>query len=134
MAMDSYGAANTNLVINGITIEEFGDTDPPINVSDIEDRATLKRGLGGTSLRLDNATRPKQLDVYLMPGSEEARQLLALEATGADIYFTLTVSGTGERIAAGPGVIQTRGSVDRAGKTSVSDEQFTIICADSEET
>ena len=134
MPMNKYGADSVNLIINGIVLEEFGDTDPPIRVSDVEDRATLKRGIGGTSLRLDNVTRPKQLDVYLMPGSEEVRQLIALEKSGADIGFTLTVQGTQERVVGFSGIIQTRGDLERAGKTSISDEQFTIVCADSEET
>lgn len=134
MAMNKYGAGNTALTIGGISIEEFGDTDPPISVEDVEQRSTLKRGIGGTTLRLDNLTRPKQLTVNILPGSETARELIALEKTGADITFTLEVIGTGERVVGFDGVMTNRGPTGRAGKTTISDEQFIFVFGDSEET
>lgn len=134
MALKSYGADGANLIIFGIPVEEFGDTDPPIVIEDIENRATLKRGIGRTSLRLDNPTRPKRLTVNLMPGSDEVRQLLAAEKSGADATFVFSQTGTLEKVAGFDGVLVTRGQMGRAGKTTVSDEQFIFEFADSEET
>jgi len=134
MAMNKYGAAGANLTLFGIPIDEFGDTDPAITIEDVEQRSTLKRGLGGTSLRLDNVTRPKRLTVNLMPGTPQVRQIIAAEKTGADATATFQQSGTGEKVVMFDGVVINRGQLGRAGKSSVTDEQFVIEFADSEET
>ena len=134
MALKNYGPNGTNLIIAGIPIDEFGDADPPITIEDIEQRSTLKRGIGGTSLRLDNATRPKRLTVNLMPGSDQVRQLLAVEKSGADITMVLSISGSAEKVAGFDGVLVTRGPMGRGGKSQVTDEQFIFEFADSEET
>lgn len=134
MALTNYGAEGANLTVFGIPVTEFGDTDPPITIEDIEQRSTLKRGLGGTSLRMDNVTAPKRLTINLMPGSPEVRQIIAAAASGVDASFTFRQSGTNEKVAGFDGVLVNRGQLGRAGKTTVSDEQFTFEFADSEET
>lgn len=134
MAMNKYGAAGANLTVFGIPIDEFGDTDPAITISDIEQRSTLKRGLGGTSLRMDNATSPKRLVINLMPGSTQVRQILAAARSGIDATFTFSQSGTSEKFAGFDGILINRGDATRASKTSVSDESLTFEFADSEET
>lgn len=134
MTMHRYGADGTNLVVFGIPINNFGDTDPPITIEDLENRATLKRGIGGRAVRLDNQTRPKRLTINLLPGSDEVRQILAVEKSGVDATFSFSQSGTNERIVGFDGVMVTRGSMGRAGKTTVSDEQFVFEFNDSEET
>lgn len=133
MALTNYGAAGASLIVFGIPLEEYGDTDPPITIEDIEQRSTLKRGIGGTSLRMDNQTNPKRLTVNLLPGSAEARQLIAAAKSGADATFVFRQQGSGEVISGFDGVLINRGQVGRAGKTQVSDEQFIFEFADSEE-
>lgn len=134
MTMHRYGADGANLVVFGIPINNFGDTDPPITIEDIENRATLKRGIGGRAVRLDNQTRPKRLTINLLPGSDEVRQILAVEKSGVDATFSFSQSGTNERVVGFDGVLTTRGSMGRAGKTTASDEQFVFEFNDSEET
>lgn len=134
MALANYGAENANLTIFGIPIDEFGDTDAPITIEDIEQRSTLKRGIGGTSLRMDNTTSPKRLTVNLMPGSAQVSQLLAAASSGVDATFSFRQSGTGEFVAGFDGILTNRGQMGRAGKTTVSDEQLTFEFADSKET
>ncbi len=134
MAMNRYGAAGANLVIFGIPIDDFGDTDPAITIEDIEQRSTLKRGLGGTSLRMDNATSPKRLTVNLMPGSAQVRQIIAAEKSGVDATFAFIQSGTAEAWNGFDGVLINRNQQGRAGKTTVSDESFVFEFSDSEET
>lgn len=134
MTMHRYGADGANLVVFGIPINNFGDTDPPITIEDIENRATLKRGIGGRAVRLDNQTRPKRLTINLLPGSDEVRQILAVEKSGVDATFSFSQSGTNERVVGFDGVLTTRGNMGRAGKTTVSDEQFVFEFNDSEET
>lgn len=132
--MERYGPESTNLVLNGISVETFGDTDPAITVEDVENRTTLKRGLGGRNLRLDNATLPKRVTVNLMPDSPESRQIIALAKTGVDFAGTLGIVGAGEKYAFFDGILETRGQQGRAGKTSVSDDQFVFVFGNSEET
>lgn len=134
MAMKRYGADGANLTLFGIPIDDFGDTDPPITIEDLEPRATLKRGIGKTSVRLDSQTRPKRVTVNLIPGSDQARQILAVEKTGVDATFTFFQTGTAETVMGFDGVLVNRGSMTRGGKTSVSDEVFILEFADSEET
>uniref|UniRef100_UPI0036DE4AD4 hypothetical protein n=1 Tax=Photorhabdus sp. RM322S TaxID=3342825 RepID=UPI0036DE4AD4 len=132
--MNRYGADGANLTVFGIPIDDFGDTDPPITIEDLEPRATLKRGIGKTSVRLDNPTRPKRLTINLIPGSEQARQIIAVEKTKVDATFSFFQTGTAETILGFDGILVNRGSTTRAGKTGVSDEQFIFEFADSEET
>lgn len=54
MTMKRYGADGANLTVFGIPIDDFGDTDPPITIEDLEPRATLKRGIGKTSVLKEN--------------------------------------------------------------------------------
>jgi len=134
MALTNYGPEGLNMTVFGIPIDEFGDTDPPVTVEDIEQRSTLKRGIGGTSLRMDNQTTPKRLVLNLMPGSDQVRQVLAAARSGVDAAFTMSVTGTTEKIVGFDGILINRGTVGRGGKTSVSDEMLTFEFADSEET
>jgi len=134
MTMKRYGADGANLTVFGIPIDDFGDTDPPITIEDLEPRATLKRGIGKTSVRLDSQTRPKRLTINLIPGCDQVRQILAVAKTGVDATFTFFQTGTAETVMGFDGVLVNRGSMGRGGKTSVSDEQFIFEFADSEET
>lgn len=115
MTMHRYGADGSNLTVFGIPIDDFGDTDPPITIEDLEPRA-------------------KRLTINLIPGSVQARQLLAVEKSGIDATFTFSQTGTDERFAGFDGIMTNRGSATRAGKNGVSDEQFIFEFADSEET
>lgn len=134
MAMSKYGAAESALTINGITIEQFGDTDPAVTIDDAEDRTVQKDGIGGTSLRLDRVNRPKTLTVNLLPDSDEVRQIIALEKTGVDFTATFRQIGTGEVVTMFAGTLTRRGPMGRAGRTSVSDEVAIFRFNDSEET
>lgn len=134
MAMYKYGAAEAALTINGIVIQEFGDTDPAITIEDIDPRSQQKRGIGGSALRIDNVVRGQRLTVNLMPGSDEVRQLIALDKSGVDITGAFRQIGTDETQVFFDGIIESRGPRARAGKSSVSDEQFVLLFNDSDET
>ena len=132
--MHKYGADKADFTLNGLPITTWGDTDPPLTIEDLDARSTLKRGIGKTSVRIDSQTRAKRVTICLIPGSDEVRQILALEQSGVDFFFTFRQRGTDELIAGYDGVMTQRGSMTRAGKTSASDETFTFEFADSEET
>lgn len=131
--MKDYGANGANLVLFGIPIQEYGDTDPAITIEDIEPRNVLKRGIGGSSVNMSNKTNPKRLTVNLVPDSDEVRQIIAASKTGTDATFSFSQLGTGEKIVGFDGVLINRGQMGRAGKTTVTDEQFIFEFSDSEE-
>lgn len=134
MALQKYGAADSALNISGIVIENFGNTDPAVTIEDIDPRAARVAGMGGGAVRLDNNTRAKRLTVNLLPGSDEVRQLIALDKTRVDITATFSIVGGQEREVMFDGMIVSRGPRGRVGRTSVTDEQFVIEFNDSEET
>lgn len=134
MAMLDYGQIGASLSLNGINIENYGDTDPPLTIEDIEPRATLKRGTGGKAVRLDNKTRAKRLTVHLMPGCDEVRQILALDKAHVDFNGAWRQAGTAEAVLLFDGILVNRGELGRAGKTSASDETLIFEFNDSEET
>jgi hypothetical protein len=59
-----------------------------ITIEDIEARSTLKRVLGKSSVRIDSQTRAKRVTISLLPGCDEVRQILVLETSGVDFFFT----------------------------------------------
>lgn len=134
MAMSQYGAANASLTLFGIPLDEFGDQDPAYTIEDMEPRSVLKMGLGGTTNRIDRVNTPKRLTVNLLPGSDQVRQVIAAWKSGVDATATHRQIGTGEMVVMFDGVLENRGSISRAGKTTVSDEQLVVIFADSDET
>lgn len=134
MAMSKYGAAQSALTINGINIEQFGDTDPAVTIDDAEDRSVQKDGIGGTSLRLDRVNRPRTLTVNLLPDSDESRQIIAVEKSGVDFVAAFRQIGTNEQVIMYEGTLTRRGPLGRAGRSTVTDEVFTFRFNNSEET
>lgn len=134
MSMHKYGADRADFTLNGLPITTWGDTDPPISIEDIEPRSTLKRGIGKSSVRIDSQTRAKRVTISLLPGCDEVRQILALEKSGVDFYFTFRQRGTDETVTGFDGVMTQRGSMGRGGKQSASDETFTFEFNDGDET
>lgn len=134
MTMHRYGADKADFTLNGLPINTWGDTDPPLTIEDLDARATLKRGIGKSSVRIDSQTRAKRVTINLLPGCDEVRQILALEKSGVDFFFTFRQRGTDETVSGFDGVMTQRGGMGRAGKQSASDETFTFEFNDSEET
>jgi len=134
MTMHKYGADRADFTLNGLPLSTWGDTDPPITIEDIEARSTLKRGIGKSSVRIDSQTRAKRVTISLLPGCDEVRQILALEKSGVDFFFTFRQRGTDETVSGFDGVMTQRGGMGRGGKQSASDETFTFEFTDSEET
>ena len=134
MSMLNYSQDKGSLTLNGISFENLGETDPPITIEDIEPRTHLKRGTGGKSVRLDNATRAKRVTVCLMPGCDEVRQVLALDKARVDFNGLWSQAGTLEKVALFDGVLTNRGELGRGGKTAATDEKLIFEFNDSEET
>lgn len=134
--LGNYSAADGLLTINGISISEYGESDPSITVEDVKPRTNLKYGLGGGATALDAVNTPKRLTVNLMPGSAQARSLVALMKAKTTIQATWTQLGSLEAEALIDGRIVNRGARGRISEqpSALSDEQFVIEFRDSTET
>ena len=136
MAIRNYSSADGLLVINLINITEWGETDPALSIEDINPRTSMKYGLGGGAAALNPVAIRKRLTVNLLPGSAQARTLIALMKSKATIQAGWTQLGSVEAEALIDGRILSRGPRNRITEQagSLSDEQFVIEFRDSTET
>ncbi len=136
MALRNYNAVDGLLLINGTNITDWGETQPAMTIEDINPRSVLKNGLGGGAAKLKPVTKKKRLTVNLLPGSDQARFLVALDNADATIQASFTQVGSAEAEVLIDGTIMQRGPRGRIAEQSgsLSDEQFIIEFRDSTET
>ena len=134
--LHNYSTPDGLLVINGISITDWGETKPSMTSEDIKPRASLKYGMGGGAAVIDPVTTPKKLTINLMTGSTQARTMIALMKAKTTIQGGWTQLGSAESEFFIDGRIISRGArgriTDEAG--SLSDEQFVFEFRDSTET
>ena len=135
MALSNYSAADGLLVINGINITDWGESDPSMTIEDLVDRATFKRGMGGAAAVIDPVALPKKLTINLLTGSSQARTMVALMKSKSTIQAAFTQMGSVESEGLIDGRITSRGPRGRIASSSgaLSDEQFVIEFRDSTE-
>lgn len=136
MAIHNYSSADGLLLIQGINITDWGESEPALTIEDVKPRTNFKHGLGGGRAALEPATTPKRVTIKLLTGSEQARSLVALMKAKTAIQGSWTQLGSVESEIFVDGRITNRGPRGRIAETSggLSDEQFIIEFADSTET
>lgn len=136
MALRNYSSPDGLLVIQGINISDYGESEPSLTIEDIKPRVQIKHGLGGGAAALEPVTVPKRVTVNLLPGSSQARTLVALMKAKTTIQASWTQLGTVEAELFVDGRILNRGPRGRISETpgSLSDEQFVLEFRDSTET
>lgn len=78
MALTNMSVDNCLIVISGVgVLSDWGRTDPPFTIEQIDDSAVLSRGLGGNAVRVHRKNPGVRVTANLMPGSPQA---LALQA------------------------------------------------------
>lgn len=78
MALTNMSVDNSIIVISGVgVLSDWGRTDPPFTIEQIDDYGVLSRGLGGNAVGVYRKNPGIRLTVNLMPGSPQA---LALQA------------------------------------------------------
>ena len=86
MALADLSAENTVLVLNGIgEITDWGRTDPPFMIENIDARATLSRGFGGNAAVFRRKNPGIRVTLNLMPGSEQAKALQVQAIKGTEV-------------------------------------------------
>lgn len=113
------------VTVNGREITDWGDANPPYTEEPIDPAGVLRRGLGGSAIRLDRINPGIRSVLNINPGSADASYMRGLMNSKANITLTRTQIGTAEIAAFTEGVIVNRGSKGRGGMT-ITDDQFTI--------
>lgn len=136
MATKNFSSADGMLILNGVLISEYGESDPAITIEDINPRMQMKYGLGGGAAKLKPKALRKRLTVNMMPGSAQSRFLVGLGKADITIEGAWVQMGTEETEGFINGVLVSRGSRGRISETpgSLSDDQFVFEFRDSVET
>lgn len=73
MALSDLSAENCLLVIGVVgAVNDWGRTDPPLVIEQIDPSGVLSRGLGGNAVRFHRKNPGLRITVNLMPGSPQA--------------------------------------------------------------
>lgn len=126
MALSDLSVENTIVVITGVgVIDDWGRTDPPFIVEQIDDKSVLSRGLGGNAVKFTRKNPGLRLTLNLMPGSPQAIGMQALVNSGAE------VSGSYASIAGLEGAVfsegvATRGKSMARGGPGLNDATFVM--------
>lgn len=125
MALQNFSTELSVVTVNGRRIQDWGDTATPYTDAPIDARSQLRRGQGGSAVRLDRINPGRTVTLYLNPGSADSAYMQGLFNSGANITLSFTQIGTLETAVGAEGVIVNDGQRGRAGST-ISDDQFII--------
>tara|TARA_R110000765_G_scaffold244631_7_gene346866 strand:+ start:39 stop:446 length:408 start_codon:yes stop_codon:yes gene_type:complete len=125
MALSNFSTDLSVVTVNGRRIQDWGDTTTPYTDAPIDAQSQLRRGQGGSAIRLDRINPGRTVNLYVNPGSNDAAFLQGLYTSKANITLTYTQIGTLENAVGTEGVIVNDGQRGRAGST-ISDDQFII--------
>lgn len=124
MAFENFSNDNTVITVNGRSITDWGQQDPPISMAPIDPASVVRRGVGGNAVRLDRKNPGARVTLYLNPGSSDAAYLRGLFNSRANVTFTYEQIGTPENTINTEGAIVNVGERGRGGASSITDEQF----------
>lgn len=124
MALRNITTENTVITVNGREITDWGEAESPVTEEPIDPSSTLRRGMGGSAVRLDRMNPGRRVTLSLNPGGADAAYMQGLLSSRANITYTRTVIGTLENAVGTEGVIVNDGAINRAGGTSISDDVF----------
>jgi hypothetical protein len=123
MALSNFSPENAVVVINGREITDWGETATPYTSEPIDAKSQVRRGQGGSGIRIDRSNPGRRITVYLNPGSPDSAYVQGLMNSRANISLGYTQIGTLEIEAATEGAIVNDASKGRAGST-ISDDQY----------
>lgn len=128
MALADLSVENTVLVINGIgEITDWGRTDPPFTIENIDARGTLSRGFGGNGVAFRRKNPGIRVTLNLMPGSPQAASLQAQVNAGTEVSGMYASIDGLEGAVFAEGVFVNGKSIARGGP-GMNDATFVIEC------
>ncbi len=125
MSLQNFSTDLYVMTINGRAINDWGDTATPVTDDPIDPKSQLRRGQGGSAVRLDRKNPGRRVTINLNPGSPDSAYMQGLFSSGATITLSATQIGTLENTVGAEGVIVNDGQVGRGGAT-ITDDQFII--------
>jgi hypothetical protein len=123
MSVINLSPQNSVLTINGATVDEWGQTDPPLTLEQIDDKEVLVRGLSGGAARIRRINEGWSLTVNLQPGSENSKYLSTLANNAVGVSASYATIGTNENWIGTEGVMTRQPSMGRGGP-GFTDDQF----------
>lgn len=133
MSYNNISTENLALSVNGRLITDFGETDPAFTIEDIDESSTLRRGQGGSAIRLDRINNGRQAVLNLNPAGDDSAFMMGLRNAKENITITYEFVGTGEAGVLSEGLISGVGTYGRAGQ-SITDDQYTMMFNLADET
>lgn len=123
MAINNFSTELFNVTVNLRQINDWGETDPPFVDTPIDQKTTLRRGLGGRAARLGRINPGRAVSMFLQPGSPDSAYIQGLMNSGANITISATQIGTLEASIGTEGVIINDADNGRGG-ISITDDQY----------
>lgn len=124
MALVNITTENTVITVSGRQIQDWGEAENPVTEEAIDQKSTIRRGMGGNAARLDRINPGRRVTLSLNPGGADAAFMQGLLNSNANITYTRTVIGTLENAVGSEGAIINDGAINRAGGASISDDVF----------
>lgn len=126
MALADLSAENCIIVITAVgAVSDWGRTDPPLVLEQIDPGAVLSRGLGGNAVRFHRKNPGLRVTLNLMPGSPQALALQAAHNARTEMSGTYASLTGLEGAVFSEGVIVTPKSMGRAGP-GMNDATFVL--------
>lgn len=124
MSLSDLSVENTIVVITTVgVIDDWGRTDPPFTVEQIDDKSVLSRGLGGNAVKFTRKNPGLRLTLNLMPGSPQAIALQAMVNSGIEVSGSYASIAGLEGAVFAEGVF-TRGKSMARGGPGMNDTTF----------
>lgn len=128
MAIQNYSPDNFVLAVNGRELTSWGEAALPYTDEPIDPKSTLRRGQGGTGVRMNRTNPGRRVTIYLNPGSPDSAYMQGLFNSNANISLNMQMIGTLEVATGTEGVIVNDGPVGRGGTTNagVTDDMYVM--------
>ena len=128
MSVNNFSTDLNLVTINGRSMTDWGQTEPPYSDAPIDPKSTLRRGQGGNAVRLDRINPGREATYAFNPGSPDSAFMQGLMNSGATITGGRTQMGTLESSIGIEGVIVNDGQVGRGGSTDagVTDDVYIV--------
>lgn len=122
----AFTVSNTVVTVNGRSIEDWGQQDPPFQDDPVDQKRTVVRGQGGNAVVLERKNPGRRITMYLLPGSADSAYLHGLYLSGDIVTVTRNQVGVVNSAIGTEGVVVQEESVTRGGSTAISDDVYVI--------
>ena len=120
----AFSVDDTVVTINGRSIDDWGQQDPPYQDEPIDPKHTLIRAQGGNAVALKRKNPGRRVTMYLIPGSADSAYMKSLMDSSAVITLSRNQVGATNAAIGTEGMIVNDDAITRNGATSISDDVY----------